>query len=270
MSKADDLVAYVPEIFMRDGLILANSLQIAKDFNKRHEYVLKAIEDMIRLEPDLAGESFQKTTTYNASNGQVFRAYDMDEQGFALVVMGFTGEKAFRVKLAYTRQFKAMKEALLNMSPAPQPVAALNMRDPGQIALAFTQAVEMLQELQIENKSIKQEIAVVSTQLEIAAPKADFFDRHIDDQGLIGLRNAARILGVKSGEFFKRLERDILCREGKVLVPRSTMREKGYFEVKIHFVEERSYPRTFVTVRGLQFLARVFQKLDLLTQLQLR
>lgn len=38
--------------------------------------------------------------------------YYMNRDGFTLLVMGYTGEKAMKFKLAYIRQFNAMEKAL--------------------------------------------------------------------------------------------------------------------------------------------------------------
>lgn len=43
-------------------------------------------------------------------------AYDMNEDGFTLLAMGFTGKKATQWKIAYMRAFKAMRAELQKSS----------------------------------------------------------------------------------------------------------------------------------------------------------
>ena len=50
--------------------------------------------------------------SYKASNGKSNPMYLMTRDGFTLLVMGYTGEKAMRFKLAYIKQFNAMEKAL--------------------------------------------------------------------------------------------------------------------------------------------------------------
>lgn len=49
---------------------------------------------------------------YKADNGHKYRMYEMDRDGFSLLVMGFNGEKALKWKLDYINAFNAMEEEL--------------------------------------------------------------------------------------------------------------------------------------------------------------
>ncbi|MFV0343885.1 MAG: Rha family transcriptional regulator, partial [Anaerocolumna sp.] len=49
---------------------------------------------------------------YKASNGKTNPMYYMNRDGFTLLAMGYTGEKAMKFKLAYIKQFNAMEKAL--------------------------------------------------------------------------------------------------------------------------------------------------------------
>lgn len=50
--------------------------------------------------------------SYKASNGKNNPMYLMNRDGFTLLVMGYTGEKAMKFKLAYIKQFNAMESTL--------------------------------------------------------------------------------------------------------------------------------------------------------------
>lgn len=50
--------------------------------------------------------------SYKASNGKMNPMYLMTRDGFTLLVMGYTGEKAMQFKIAYIKQFNAMEKAL--------------------------------------------------------------------------------------------------------------------------------------------------------------
>lgn len=89
------------------------SLLIADVFGKRHDRVLRAIENVISNVPkneDVA-PMFWKTT-YQDVKGERRPMYKMNRDGFSLVVMGFTGEKAMSWKLKFLDRFKAMEKII--------------------------------------------------------------------------------------------------------------------------------------------------------------
>ena len=95
------------------------SLDVAETFGKEHKNVLRDIENIRKeLSSDLSGTNSAEFSTlfyesnYKASNGKKNPMYIMNRDGFTLLVMGYTGEKAMQFKLAYIKQFNAMETAL--------------------------------------------------------------------------------------------------------------------------------------------------------------
>lgn len=88
------------------------SLDVADTFGKEHYHVL---EDIRSIQSNISSPEFTGLfyeTDYIASNGKKNPMYAMGRDGFTLLVMGYTGEKAMRYKLDYIRQFNAMENAL--------------------------------------------------------------------------------------------------------------------------------------------------------------
>lgn len=88
------------------------SLDVAETFAKEHYHVLediRAIQNVIST-PEFSGLFYEHH--YIAANGKKNPMYVMNRDGFTLLVMGYTGEKAMQFKLAYIRQFNAMENAL--------------------------------------------------------------------------------------------------------------------------------------------------------------
>lgn len=100
-----------PIVFERGGKIVANSRDIATVFDKNHRDVLKGIRKLIELRPDLNRRNFALVELPD-EKGELRPAYDMDRDGFTLLAMGFTGEKALDFKLRYIAAFNAMEAAL--------------------------------------------------------------------------------------------------------------------------------------------------------------
>ena len=91
---------------------VVSSLDVAETFKKEHKHVL---EDVRRISDNLDTAEFSALfyeTEYKASNGKKNPMYLMNRDGFTLLVMGYTGEKAMKFKLAYIKQFNAMEKAL--------------------------------------------------------------------------------------------------------------------------------------------------------------
>ncbi len=118
----------LPSLVQSDDEVWATSLDIAKVFGKTHKDVLERIqalaaginslsEDHVRNFPNMVRET-ELELEIGSGAFRRSKAYLLNERGFALVVMGFTGAKALEFKLAYIQAFDDMKKAL--NAPKPQ------------------------------------------------------------------------------------------------------------------------------------------------------
>ena len=107
-----------PAVFNREGRILTTSRDVADYFGKNHRDVLAAIDDLIGTD-GVGVRNFTQTLWTNSQNGQTYREYAMDRDGFTLLVMGFTGAKARKFKLAYITEFNRMEAELNSRQQAP-------------------------------------------------------------------------------------------------------------------------------------------------------
>jgi Rha family phage regulatory protein len=122
-------LAYIAE-FNRDGRIMTTSRDVADYFGKNHHHILRDIDVLV----EGGVSNFGLTPWRNLQNGQTYREYIMDRDGFTILAMGFTGSEALKFKLAYIAEFNRM-EAELNARPqAP----ALDLRDPRALHSPFT------------------------------------------------------------------------------------------------------------------------------------
>lgn len=91
---------------------VVTSIDVASTFEKEHKNVLA---DIRNIQSDISTAEFSALfykAEYMASNGKKNPMYYMNRDGFTLLVMGYTGEKAMPFKLAYIKQFNAMEELL--------------------------------------------------------------------------------------------------------------------------------------------------------------
>lgn len=97
----------------RRGQALTTSLKVAEYFEKRHDIVLRAIENAkSNLRKIVDVEKAIIATTYVDVKGEKRPMYLLTRDGFMLVVMGFTGEKAMELKWNYIQAFNAMEQVL--------------------------------------------------------------------------------------------------------------------------------------------------------------
>lgn len=98
-----------------NGVLVADSLQVAESFGKSHRHVLEAVDKLVY---NLAAEnSAAKPEAYfipadYENRGKRYRKFLLTRDGFSLLVMGFTGPAALHWKLLYIEAFNKMEEAL--------------------------------------------------------------------------------------------------------------------------------------------------------------
>jgi Rha family phage regulatory protein len=92
---------------------------VSELFKKEHAKVIRSIKDLIDQLGDDAKSGaiyFCEELQYKDTQNRNQIEYRMNEQFFLLLVMGFTGEKALRVKTAFIREFYRMRSELLARS----------------------------------------------------------------------------------------------------------------------------------------------------------
>ena len=98
---------------MQNGEPVVSSRQIAESFEKRHDHVMRDIEDIMRGLPKNGDTPmFYKTEYVHEQNGQSYPMHLMNRDGFTLLAMGFTGKAALEWKLKYIAAFNEMEKKL--------------------------------------------------------------------------------------------------------------------------------------------------------------
>lgn len=101
-------------VYLKNDEAVCSSLQVAEKFGKRHDRVLRAIDNLLETLPK-NGEVSKMfiLSKRKAADGQFHRMYFMNRDGFSLLVMGFTGKKALEWKLKYIKAFNQMEKFIL-------------------------------------------------------------------------------------------------------------------------------------------------------------
>ncbi|EDO7345874.1 Rha family transcriptional regulator, partial [Campylobacter coli] len=111
--------------------IFCTSLDVAKVFGKRHDNVLRDIENILNdlreigdLQCKLNFEEVVRISkTTNPKNGKLVNRkmpmYNLTRDGFSLLAMGFTGKKALQFKIAFINAFNEMEKLLQKEIKSP-------------------------------------------------------------------------------------------------------------------------------------------------------
>lgn len=194
---------------------LTSSLLVAEKFEKEHKHVLDAIRQILAAE-NSAAKFFTESMYVN--RGKEYPLYIMNRDGFSLLVMGFTGDRALQFKLEYIAAFNKMEETIKNGG--------------FQIPQNFSEALHLAAE-QAERAEAQQR------QIEAMRPKALFADAVATSDRSCLVAELAKVLrqnGVDIGQnrLFDWLRRNgYLCSKGEYYnQPTQRAMDMGLFEVR--------------------------------------
>lgn len=144
---------------------LTNSKLVAEVFGKEHRDVTKAIRNLLKGSAQNCAvlEMFSESTYLNEQN-KLQPMYVMNQDGFTLLAMGFTGSKAMEFKLKYIAAFNKMKKEIeASKQDVPrnylEALKSLVKSEEEKQALVETNKKQtlMLEQKQIENDQLKDE-----------------------------------------------------------------------------------------------------------------
>ncbi|MSN96806.1 Rha family transcriptional regulator [Campylobacter sp. FMV-PI01] len=89
--------------------IFADTLKVSEFFNKNHPEILRLIRN---LPNDEFKELNFKKSLYIDKQNRTKPKFNLTKDGFSLLVMGFTGEKAYKWKVEFLKAFNKMEVIL--------------------------------------------------------------------------------------------------------------------------------------------------------------
>lgn len=233
---------------MQSGEPVVSSRQIADNFEKRHDHVMRDIDAMKKDVPNF-GEMFFETTAPD-SYGREQRTYLMNRDGFTLLAMGFTGKAALEWKLKYIVAFNEMEKKL-----ADQPQLTRSQ-------LLATALIAAHEELEQKDK-----------QIETMKPKVLFADAVSASKKSILVGEMAKLLSQNGINIGQNRLFDWLRRNGYLIkdpkrsdynLPTQRSMEIGLFEIKettIQHSDHISINRTpKISGRGQVYFVNFFLK----------
>ncbi len=106
-------------LFYSEGKVTTTSLKVAEIYGKEHKNVIAKIREYIELIPDLGRLNFKQSSYINEQNKEQ-PMFNMDRQGFSMLVNKFTGDKATIFTYKYTMAFERLIELVEMLSEENQ------------------------------------------------------------------------------------------------------------------------------------------------------
>ncbi|OJF97572.1 phage regulatory protein/antirepressor Ant [Pararhizobium antarcticum] len=239
-----------PIVAAKDGEAFANSRDIAAFFGKQHAHVTRDIENLIKNEPSMGVSNFGETPYVDAQNGQRYKSYDMDRDGFTILAMGFTGGKALKWKLRYIEAFNAMEAELRRIANSGP---TIDLNDPGALRGLLLTYSEKAQDLERQVKEL--------------LPSQEALHRLSQAEGSFCITDAAKALQMRPSDLFGWLRQNgwIYKRVGAAHdLGYSSKTTAGLLEHKVTTVlradgSEKVTEQVRVTARGLTKLAQLIK-----------
>ncbi len=98
-----------------NGKPVVTSKQVADHFGKQHRQILDIVRRVSSKMHDFARANFC-ASSYKSEQNKDLECFEMTRDGFSLVAMGLTGERALEWKIKYIEAFNAMEQELASGS----------------------------------------------------------------------------------------------------------------------------------------------------------
>lgn len=138
---------FSPVVHLHSGRPATTSLDVARYFGKRHDNVLRDVDELLSQLPENSlqlnfEETFQaQETPIGRKQTRMFTIY---RDGFMLLVMGYNGKKALAMKLAYIDAFNRMEAALAEKAALPPEDAPITPADQSVLQAIVRARVEAI------------------------------------------------------------------------------------------------------------------------------
>ena len=224
--------------------VVVSSRDVARVFEKEHKDVLKSIRNLA-----CSGEFNERNfapVVYVDAKGEERPEVLMTRDGFTILAMGYTGDRAMQFKEAYIAEFNRMEGALQEKRLH----ARFNI--PDNLPDALSLAADLARKKAEAERKIK-----------LLAPKADAWDATCEvgtDMSLQAIGKEFERLGMGPRKIFDFLsKRGVLYRLDGSWVPVQSHIDNGRFRVKrvniILHGEPKTVMKTLVTPKGRDFIA---------------
>ncbi len=240
------------------GTPVTDSLKVARVFGKQHKNVMQQVRNLLGSAENSAHKNWFYKSTYLDAQGKQQPLFVMNRDGFSLLAMSLTGEKALQFKVAFIDLFDKMEKA----------IAGVQTTTPA-IPKTFAEALRLAASQQEQIEEQQRLIEAKEKQIGESAPRVLFSQAVESAESSILIGELAKILcqnGIAIGE--KRLfqwmrENEYLCSFGeRYNQPTQRATEMGLFEMRKVTIQVGSATKvrttTKVTGKGQVYFVNKF------------
>ncbi|HHX0205332.1 TPA: Rha family transcriptional regulator, partial [Enterococcus faecalis] len=201
-------------VIMKNQQAVTTSLQVAETFNKNHRDVLAAIDDLKEGVAENYADLFYEDSYIHPQNKQKYRQIIMNRDGFTLLAMGFTGQKALKFKLKYIEAFNRMEKEI------QQPKLPTSKRELALLALSANEETNERVDV------IEKEVADLKNNQKIDAGDYSYLSRRVHQRVAEVAKGFGKITKEQCSKLYKDINSGIKQITG--VGSRSQLREKHY------------------------------------------
>lgn len=240
------------------GTPVTDSLKVARVFGKQHKNVMQQVRNLLGSAENSAHKNWFYKSTYLDAQGKQQPLFVMNRDGFSLLAMSLTGEKALQFKVAFIDLFDKMEKAIAGVQTTTS-----------AIPKTFAEALRLAASQQEQIEEQQRLIEAKEKQIEESAPRVLFSQAVESAESSILIGELAKILcqnGIVIGE--KRLfqwmrENEYLCSFGeRYNQPTQRATEMGLFEMRKVTIQVGSATKvrttTKVTGKGQVYFVNKF------------
>lgn len=210
-------------VIMKNQQAVTTSLQVAETFNKNHRDVLAAIDDLKEGVAENYADLFYEDSYIHPQNKQKYRQIIMNRDGFTLLAMGFTGQKALKFKLKYIEAFNQMEKE------TQQPKLPTSQRELALLALSANEETNERVDV------IEKEVADLKNNQKIDAGDYSYLSRRVHQRVAEVAKGFGKITKEQRSKLYKDINSGIKQITG--VGSRSQLREKHY-ETVIEYIND--------------------------------
>ena len=210
-------------VITKNQQAVTTSLQVAATFNKNHRDVLAAIDDLKEGVAENYADLFYEDSYIHPQNKQKYRQIIMNRDGFTLLAMGFTGQKALKFKLKYIEAFNQMEKEI------QQPKLPTSQRELALLALSANEETNERVDV------IEKEVADLKNNQKIDAGDYSYLSRRVHQRVAEVAKGFGKITKEQRDKLYKDINSGIKQITG--VGSRSQLREKHY-ETVIEYIND--------------------------------
>lgn len=233
---------------------LTSSLLVSEKFGKNHRDVMRSIKELLTSAQNCAYLFVE--SEYADSYGRMQPMYVMSRDGFTLLAMGFTGDKALQFKLDYISAFNKMEQTIKSGGYL--------------VPHSFSEALMLAANQQKQIEEQQKQISVMSTEIVEMKKKTDYLEIILSSKGTVVTTQIAQDYGMSAKAFNKLLAENGIQRKvnGQWILYAPYM-SKGYVHSKsVNITHRDGRPDVIMntewTQRGRLFIYETLKRKDVL------